>query len=149
MALHIARWRALRVDPNRIDIKGAEKDAYNFVDNFLKTSVIPRLQRYPPPRAGSRYVRRGMAGGLQGSWFSHVQRTSTAINGYLTNVATNPYSGRHYMVYVQGPPDKIPGQLQIHADTGWPTINDVRGQSQLFYTMGLRRIYAKHIRRQA
>lgn len=135
---YTARWRALRVNPQRIDTNAARRDVEKFMWAFLYDR-IKDLQHYPPVPRGSRYVRTGT---LQRGWRPNVQSTSSEISGYLWNSASDRPSGREYMVYVQGP-----WQTLEHKQTGWATIGDVRAQQAYAYRAGLQAIYSRHIRK--
>jgi hypothetical protein len=136
--VYTARWRALRVNPNRVDTRAAQRDVERFMWAFLYDR-IKDLQRYPPVPSGSRYRR---TGDLGRGWRPNVQITLSEISGYLWNSATDRKSGREYMTYVQGP-----WQTLMHQQTGWTTISDVRAARAQQYRADLQAIYSRHIRK--
>lgn len=135
---YVARWRALRVNPNRIDIAAAERDVLRYVDAFLQRRIA-WLAQYPPRPSHSSYVRTGALGR---GWRVNVVRGITAVNGYIYNVASDRKSGRRYMTYVQGP-----WQTADHMQTGWRTVQQGRDATQGAYVRNLQAIYKKHIRK--
>lgn len=69
--------------------------------------------KYPPPRAGSKYVRTGYLGA---SWLSGANNGV----GYVRNV------GPHYNIYVQ----RAAEQMGYHRETGWKTDADIRASEE-------------------
>lgn len=136
--MYTARWRALRVNPVRVDTRAAQRDVERYMWDFLYARIA-ELQRYPRVPSGSRYRR---TGDLGRGWRPNVQITFSEISGYLWNTATDRKSGREYMTYVQGP-----WQTSQHQQTGWRTISDVRSARALQYRADLQAIYSRHIRK--
>lgn len=132
------RWRALTVNPQRVDVNRAERDVMYFVSDFLG-KLVDAVAVYPPPPPGSRYVR---TGNLYRGWVVNVSRTRTGVEGRVVNYATDRKSGRRYMPFVQGA-----FQTAVHRTTGWQRIDEARASTQRAYRDGLQRIYSKYIRK--
>lgn len=135
------RFRALRINPERFDLAAIEREATEFTETLLKR-IIEEARVYPPP-TGGKYVRTGM---LFGGWKPNVRRAINALEGTITNTATDRKTGKRYMPRVQGPAGT---QLAQHAATGWLRIDEVAAKYRNEYRRGLQAIYTKHIRRAA
>jgi hypothetical protein len=116
------RIRAVTKPKQRLDVlaRNALGEVVTFMDAHLDRS-IKRLQQYPPPRPGSRYVRTYT---LRGAWRnSGVRLTREGLVGSVSNDAIDPY-GSHYAELVHGD-DAGMGQLGLHRGTGWPLMAEV------------------------
>lgn len=135
------RFRALRINPVRFDLAAIEREAHDYTESILNR-IVTEAEVYPPP-TGGKYVRTGQ---LWAGWRVNVRRAQNALEGTITNVATDRKTGKRYMPRVQGPAGT---QLTQHAETGWLRIDEVAAKYRNEYRRGLQRIYTKHIRRAA
>lgn len=82
--------------------------------------AIDTLRVYPPPKAGSDYIR---TGNLRASWSrTDVRMTKSGLIATVTNDATD--NGREYAGWVHGD-EQGGGQQDQHAQTGWPLAAEV------------------------
>lgn len=137
-----ARFRALRVNPTRVDIAAATREVDQYVWDFVE-DILESVNKYPPPPPNSTYVRRGLDGGIMGSWHHSIINVTNGVEHRLYNNATDP-RGRQYFIYVQGA-----WQTALHAQTGWDRLDLAVLAKRREYRNGLQAIYRKHLRRQA
>lgn len=132
------RFRALKVNPVRINIPLIEAETLDFVESHMN-SVIDAVRMYPPEPINSTYIRTGELGR---GWDASVRRTVLGIEGTIRNFASDRPSGRRYMVYVQGR-----WQTGSHFATGWLRVDEESASRRGVYRRGLQAIYSKAIRK--
>lgn len=135
----LVRFRALNLrNPLRVNLPVTNREVDAYMSDFMQ-ALIDSIKEYPPEPANSTYVRRGMHGGLLGSWRVNSSNTGIAITKGIVNTAVDP-RGRRYAIYVQG-------QLQtmMHAATGWQRIDLAAEALRRRYRSDLQAIYTKNI----
>lgn len=135
------RWRALTVDPSKINVVAAQREVIDYMDRFM-INLVKEVRNYPPPPGGSTYVRTRK---LYGGWRVEAPKIqpSGAVVGFIYNAVedTNRRVPKKYMSFVQGI-----WQTRQHSLTGWISVNDARAKMLNEYRRGLQAIYSKHIR---
>lgn len=111
-----------------------------YMDAFMQ-GIIDAVKPYPPEREESTYQRRGMAGGLLGSWEITTTRSGVgSITKSIINTAVDDRASRRYMVYVQGR-----YQYWLHQQTGWQRVDLAALAVRRQYVTGLQAIYSRFI----
>lgn len=137
----LIRFRALQINPNRFDVAKATPEVERYMQDFLH-GIIQDTSPYPAPPPNSRYVRRGVDGGLLGGWRITKVNVTRGLEYRIINLATDRRSGRRYMQYVQGFM-----QTALHQATGWQRIDLAASALRRKYRADLQAIYSRHIRR--
>lgn len=128
-------YRPIVVNPQRIDPRVHEA-AKAYVRDFM-SKRINEIRPYPPPPPHSRYRRTGK---LFAGWFLDISETGGTYTVIASNVAHD--MREYYMSKVQGP-----GQIPMHAITGWERIDENVVNHRAMFQSDVQRIYDRAIRR--
>lgn len=135
------RFRALKVNPVRVDLAAIESGVRTFMTAHME-SVIKEIRKYPPEPPKSTYVRTFK---LYDSWdIVGPTRTALGFEASIINFASDRKSGRRYMRYVQGR-----WQTDLHMGTGWLRVDEAAHRRNAEYRAGLQRIYNSAIKQGA
>lgn len=106
--------------------KGVLADVSSFMD-FHASDKVRKLQMYPPPKAGSRYIR---TFNLQRGW--RIGNVTLSKDGFTKRISNTEY----YAGLVHGG-EQGTGQLGMHSETGWPLFAEVIREG---YARGIRKV---------
>lgn len=135
------RFRALGVrNPSRFNISALTTEVDLYLDKFMQ-DLLDSVKDYPPEPTNSRYQRRGINGGILGSWHIAPTTSASGVSRTITNTAVDKY-GHRYAALVQGSL-----QTMMHMSTGWKRIDLAAEALRRRYRSDLQAIYAKHILR--